>query len=141
MSEQRWESLGPSRMLLATTLAPLMVRNLLAMGPPEVACAVEGWGVIPAAARCGTGIANGVVPEEEENVVADYGPTDSAAELVELGVVALRVVVRIPALIGIEAGTVELEEPGAVVLVGAIFRDDLDLRAAETAELRRHRDW
>ena len=90
-----------------------MPRNLLAMEPVGARPSKAGR-VIPATARRCSGVADGVVPEEEEHAVAQNRSADGPAILVVLGIVALRVVVRIVALIRVEAGAVQFEKRGAM---------------------------
>ena len=106
--------------------------NLLAMEP--VGADVKTGRIVPATANHCSGVADGVIPEEDEQPVVKNRSTDRAAILVVLGIVALRIVVRIVRLISIEPGAIQFEKRGAVKLICAVLRNDLDLCAAEPAQ-------
>src|SRR3954471_4728222 len=78
-------------------------------------------------------VADRVVAEEEEQPVTKDRSAYCSAELVEACIIALRIVVGLEALIRVQAGAVQLEKPGAMELIGAVLRDQLDLRAAEAS--------
>src|SRR5205085_504454 len=87
----------------------------------------------PGGRRSNRGVAQRLVGEEREHSVLQDRPADAAAFLIEpVGVAPYRgrSSGSVPALEGIQARTMPLEERAAVEFVGAVLRDDHDLRAA-----------
>jgi len=62
---------------------------------------VELGSFIPAASRCVGVVADGLIREEREELVVNDGAAQAAADLVEAGIVALGIVVGVPALISV----------------------------------------
>jgi hypothetical protein len=82
-------------------------------------------------------IAESFVGEKDEKAVLDNGTAGAAAPVVEtIRVPDVGAVVAIVFGERVQTRAMELEVSAAVIVVGSVLRDDLNLRAAEASILR-----